>query len=90
MDPYAARGAGELRVTPVARSAPRFRRSLPRLVTGRYSAFMNVDEGFLSGRCERPESAGLAGCTLDGGEFRADPARPLVITPGPRLRCLVP
>ena len=90
LDPYAARGAGELRVTSVARSAPRFWRSLPRLVTGRYSAFMNVDEGYLSDRCERLEITGLAGYTLDGEEFDADAARPLVITAGPRPRFLTP
>lgn len=90
LNPYAARGSGELRVTSVTRSAPRFWRSLPRLVTGRYSALMNADEGYLSGRCERLEITGLAGYTLDGEEYDADPGRPLVITAGPRLRFLTP
>jgi hypothetical protein len=90
LNPYAARGSGDLRVTSVAQGAPRFWRSLPRLLTGRYSDFMNADEGYLSGRCERLEITGLAGYTLDGEEFDADPARPLVITAGPRLRFLAP
>ena len=90
LDPYATRGTGSLRVTAVARGAPRFWRALPRLLTGRYSASMTADEGYLSGRCERLEITGLAGYTLDGEEFDADPSRPLVITAGPPLRFLTP
>ena len=89
-DPYAARGAGELRLTVVARRAPRFWRALPRLLTGRYSKAMNVDSGYLSGRCERVQITGLAGYVLDGERFDTDPTRPVVITPGPRLRFFSP
>jgi Diacylglycerol kinase catalytic domain len=85
-DPYAARGEGELRVTAVTRRAPRFWRALPRLLAGRYSKSMNTGSGYLSGRCERVLVTGLAGYSLDGERFDTDPARPVLISPGPRLR----
>ena len=49
---------------------------------------MTPDNGYLSGNCERVQIAGLAGYVLDGERFDTDPARPVVITPGPRLRFL--
>ena len=85
-DPYAARGQGELRLTAVAAAARRFWPALPRLLTGRYSKAMNLDNGYLSGHCERVQIAGLAGYVLDGERFDTDPARPVVVTPGRRLR----
>ena len=85
-DPYAARGTGDLRLTAVTRRARHFWLALPRLLAGRYSKAMNVDSGYLSGRCERVQITGLAGYVLDGERFDTDPARPVVITPGPRLR----
>ncbi len=89
-DPYARRGAGELRLTVVTRDARRFWRALPRLLTGRYSKTMNLDTGYLSGNCERVQVTGLAGYVLDGERFDTDPARPVVITSGARLRFFVP
>ncbi len=89
-DPYAARGQGELRVTVVARRAARFWSALPRLLTGRYSAAMDVGNGYLSGRCERVQVTGLAGYSFDGERFDTDPARPVRITLGPRLRFYSP
>jgi len=85
-DPYAARGRGALRLTAVSASAGRFWPALPRLLTGRYSKAMNLDNGYLSGRCEQVRISGLAGYVLDGERFDTDPARPVVIVPGPRLR----
>ena len=87
-DPYAPRGQGELRLTAVTAAARRFWPALPRLLTGRYSKAMNLDNGYLSGNCERVQITGLAGYVLDGERFDTDPARPVVITPGPRLRFL--
>lgn len=89
-DPYAPRGRGDVRVTAVSREAPRFWRSLPRLLTGRYSAAMSPAAGYLSGRCERLEIGGLAGYMLDGEPVETDPSRPVLITAGPRLRFLKP
>ena len=89
-DPYASRGQGDVRMTAVSRAAPRVWRSVPRLLTGRYSASMNAATGYLSGRCERLQITGLAGYMLDGEAFDADPTRPLTITTGPRLRFLRP
>lgn len=89
-DPYASRGQGDVRVTAVSRHAPRLWRSVPRLLTGRYSASMNVDNGYLSGRCERVELTGLATYMLDGEPFDTDPTRPVTITAGPRLRFVIP
>jgi hypothetical protein len=86
LDPYAARGNGELRLTAASATARGFWPALPRLVTGRYSKAMNLDNGYLSGNCERVQIAGLAGYVLDGERFDTDPARPVFITPGPRLR----
>lgn len=89
-NPYAARGEGPLRLTSVSADAPRFWRSLPRLVSGRFSPAMNVDRGYLSGRCERAQISGLAHYMLDGEAFDADPGRPLILSTGPRLRFWVP
>ncbi len=90
LNPYAARGAGGVRLTSVSAGAPRFWRSLPRLVSGRYSPTMNADNGYLSGRCERVQVNGLAHCMLDGEPVDTDPSRPVMISTGPRLRFLVP
>ena len=87
-DPYADRGTGALRLTAVSRAAPGFVRSLPRLLTGRFSAAMDTGHGMLSGRCERVEVMGLSSYCLDGEEFDSDPARPVVLTPVHRLRFL--
>ena len=89
-DPYAARGSGDLRLTAVTAAARRFWPALPRLLTGRYSKAMNLDNGYLSGNCEQVRIEGLAGYVLDGEHFDTDPARPVIITPGPRLRFLSP
>ncbi len=88
--PYADRGQGDVRMAAVSRAAPRFWRSLPRLLTGRYSASMNADSGYLSGRCQQLQVRGLAGYSLDGEAFDTDPARPVTITAGPRLRFVCP
>jgi hypothetical protein len=85
-DPYAERGAGELRVTSIARDASRFWRSLPRVLTGSYTAAMDTAHGYLSGRCGRIEVRGIDAYTLDGEEHAADPTLPLVIRAGPKLR----
>ncbi|MBX9793122.1 MAG: hypothetical protein K2Y02_02360 [Burkholderiaceae bacterium] len=89
-DPYAPRGHGDVRLTSVSRDAPGIWRSVPRLLTGRYSTSMQATTGYLSGRCDSVQVTGLAGYMLDGEPFDADPARPLVITAGPRLRFLKP
>jgi len=85
-DPYAARGEGPLRVTAVTSAARAFWPALPRLLTGRYSKTMTARNGYLSGRCEQLRVLGLAGYVLDGERFDTDPARPVGLSPGPRLR----
>lgn len=87
-DPYADRGHGALRLTAVSRAAPRFLRSLPRLLTGRFDAAMDAEHGVLSGRCRSVRISGLRGYCLDGEEFDCDPARPVLMTPVQRLRFL--
>lgn len=89
LNPYAPRGEGPLRFTAVGESAPFWRR-LPRILTGRYSASMTTERGYLSGRGERLEVLGLPGYTLDGEKFATDPARPVVFRTGPRIEFLLP
>lgn len=89
-DPYAPRGQGEVRVTSVSRSAPHFWRTLPRLLTGRYTPAMNADNGYLSGRCEHAQISGLATYMLDGEPFDADPTQPVTLSAGPPLRFIRP
>jgi hypothetical protein len=90
LNPYADRGEGILRVTAVTARAQGFWRSLPRLVTGRYSEAMDINHGYLSGRCERFVVHGLDAYTLDGQSFRTDPARPVEVHTGPRIAFLMP
>ncbi len=89
-DPYAPRGQGEVRLTSVSRSAPHFWRTLPRLLTGRYTPAMNADNGYLSGRCEQVQIGGLTSYMLDGEAFDADPTRSVTLSAGPRLRFIRP
>ena len=89
-NPYADRGSGAVRVTAVAARAPGFWRSLPRLVTGRFTAEMETGHGYLSGRCETLTVRGLATLSLDGQGFELDPARPVHIRAGPRIGFLTP
>lgn len=89
-NPYAARGAGTLRVTVVKAGAPGFWRGLPGILTGRFTKAMTLENGYLSGRCPHLQISGLRGYSLDGEGFDADPARPLSISPGPILRFLQP
>jgi diacylglycerol kinase family enzyme len=89
-NPYADRGEGPLRLTAVSAAAPGFWRRLPRILLGRFSERMGVDQGYLSGRCEYIELRDLRRYTLDGEKFDADPARPVLIRAGERLRCLRP
>ncbi len=89
-NPYADRGSGAVRVTAVAARAPGFWRSLPRLLTGRFTAEMETGHGYLSGRCETLTVRGLATLSLDGQGFELDPARPVHIRAGPRIGFLTP
>lgn len=89
-NPYADRGQGDLRVTAVSWSAPWFWWRLPRVLTGRFTAGMNEQKGYLSGRCTQLEVYGLTGYSLDGEKFDTDPDRPVRIGCGPRIRLLRP
>lgn len=85
-DPYAARADDDLRLTAVSRHARRFWPSLPRLLTGRFSGAMTAADGYLSGSCEQARIIGMSGYSLDGEAFDTDPARPVLLRRGPRLR----
>jgi diacylglycerol kinase (ATP) len=89
-NPYARRGAGALRLTAVRADAAGFWRRLPRLVTGRYSAPMRPDSGFLSGRCDVASVTGLASVTFDGQEHALDPARPVEFSASDEIEFIVP
>jgi hypothetical protein len=89
-NPFAERGEGVVRVTAVAADAKHFWSRLPRLFRGKLTQDMNLENGYLSGRCGRVCITGLAGYSLDGEAFEADPAQPLWIRSGPRLRIREP
>ncbi len=89
-NPYAERGKGIVRLTAVAAGARRFWRSLPRLLSGRLTPAMDLDGGYLSGRCDGFTVHGLDGYTIDGQSFRTDPAREVTVRSGVRLEFLLP
>ena len=90
LNPYADRGEGILRITAVTARARGFWWSLPRLITGRYTESMDLNRGYLSGRCGQFVARGLDAYTLDGQSFRTDPTRPVVIRAGLRIAFLMP
>jgi hypothetical protein len=87
-DPFADRGSGILRVTAVAARGMRFWGRLPWIAAGRFTAAMDTAHGYMSGRCAALTVRGLSSYTLDGEEFDADPARPVVLRSGPPLTFL--
>lgn len=87
-NPFAARGTGPVRLTALAANAPGIRRRIVSIIRGQFSDEMNVTNGILSGRGERAELQGITAYALDGELFEADPALPLVFTPGVGLRVL--
>lgn len=89
-NPFAARGAGPVRVTAIARTAPHFWRHLPRLLGGRFGNDMDLAQGILSGRTAWAEVTGITGYSLDGEPFAADPSRPVRLEAGVTLRVLRP
>ncbi|GAB3663668.1 diacylglycerol kinase family protein [Ramlibacter alkalitolerans] len=88
-DPYVSRAADDLRLTAVSRHADRFWACLPRLLTGRFSPAMDPAHGYVSGSFARVEITGVAGYSLDGEAYDADPQRPLILRRGTRLRFVV-
>lgn len=90
LNPYAPRGHGDVRLTAISAEAPHFWSALPRLLTGRYATTMTSANGYLSGRCDRVLLSGISHYMLDGEAFDADPAQPLTLSAGPRLRYVRP
>ena len=86
VDPYADRGQGEIRVSVISSDAQRFWLRVPAMVSGRYSADMLPEQGYLSGRAEQVVVRGLGQICLDGQEHDFDPAGELTISTGPALR----
>ncbi len=83
LNPYAARGAGPLRMTATLSGAKGFWRHLPSILRGRFADGLNERTGYLSGHAEQLTLRGLSGFTLDGQEFDIDPGEPLLIDTGP-------
>lgn len=89
--PYADRGRGGLRITAVRHRARGFWRNLPGLYRGRLDPRMDIDAGYLSGRCESLEIRGLPGIVIDGQPWDLAPDNAVLrIRPGPELRFLQP
>jgi hypothetical protein len=89
-NPFAVRGAGDVRVTVVAATARHFWRHLPAMLMGRFDNNMTLQHGYLSGRFGRAEVLGLDGYALDGELISTDPSRPVLFSAGIRLRVLRP
>ncbi len=88
-NPYARRGQGLVRLTAVAAEAPRFWRNLPRMLRGDFDDHtMGLAQGYLSGHCESASIDGLSAYSLDGEPMDADPAQPLELSAGFRLRVI--
>jgi diacylglycerol kinase family enzyme len=90
INPYAQRGDGPIRLSAVRSDAEDLWRYLPRIVRGRYNTAMNVDTGYLSGRCELVRISGLRTVALDGQELELDPTVALEIRAGPEFQFLQP
>jgi hypothetical protein len=89
-NPFAPRGAGDLRITAVAATARHFWRHLPAILKGRFGDDMTLQNGNLSGRFAQADVLGLEGYALDGELFATDPTRPVRLRAGIRLRVLRP
>jgi len=90
LEPYAARGAGAVRVTAIATQARRFWLRAPGIIAGWFPAATTPLDGYLSGRSERVTIRGLENFTLDGQEFCCDRALLLEISAGPAFELLCP
>lgn len=90
IDPYADRGQGELRLDAIGANARRFWLRLPKAASGHFSASMQPEQGYLSGRCERVEIKGIEQICLDGQEHDYRKDLPLDILTGPAFRFLQP
>jgi len=90
IDPYARRGIGPLRLTAVQDRAKRLPLRLLNLATGRFSANMNSENGYVSGCCSLILIKNIDSMTLDGQEFDLDGQHPLRISAGPTFRFLRP
>lgn len=90
VDPYARRGEGSLRITAVRARAKRLPLRLPNVARGRFSAGMNEQNGYISGRCSSIVIKNITSITLDGQEFDLDESHPLEVSPGPVFRFLRP
>jgi hypothetical protein len=89
-NPYAARGAGAVRVTAIAATAAHFWRHFPAVFRGRFGDDMDLAQGFLSGRSDWVEVRGLSGYSLDGEAVTTDPSLPVRLAPGLEWRVLRP
>ncbi len=69
INPYADRGAGDIRVTAISNDTKRFWSRLPRLLIGRPKATQTPASGYLSGRCESLTIRGLESVCVDGQEW---------------------
>ena len=90
VDPYARRGEGPLRITAIRAGAKRLPLRLAKVARGRFSAGMNEENGYISGRCNNIVINNISAITLDGQEFDLDQDHPLEISPGPVFRFLRP
>jgi len=88
--PFAARGAGPVRLTAVQAGAAGAWRRVPGLLFGRCDSAMQPVHGYLSGRCEQLSITGIQSLVIDGQFHAVDRDLPVQFSAGEALEFLLP
>lgn len=84
LDPFAARGEGELRITAARTDARGFWWHAPALARGRLRQHLGPEQGYLSGRTRRCELEGASHYCIDGQPVTV-PDGKVVVEAGPEI-----
>ncbi|GEM_PF-807696 len=90
INPYNSVGIGPLRINAIRQDAPAFKRRFLRLLVGRFTPLMNLENGYLSGYCSTISISNIKNIMIDGQAFDLKPSSPLRIVAGPTVRFLLP